>query len=49
MTKAVTLLIIVAGLAVYIVAMELAGIGELTVSTRGLRFGLLAETCGLLK
>ena len=41
--------IIVAGLAVYVVAMELAGIGELTVSTRGLRFGLLAETCGLLK
>ena len=41
--------IIVAGLAMYVVAMELAGIGALTVSTRGLRFGLLAETCGLLK
>ncbi len=40
--------IIVAGLAMYVVAMELAGIEQLTVSTRGLRFGLLAERCGLL-
>ena len=40
--------IIVAGLAMYVVAMELAGVGKLTVSTRGLRFGLLAERCGLL-
>ncbi|MBI5688365.1 MAG: Ppx/GppA family phosphatase [Verrucomicrobia bacterium] len=40
--------IIVAGLAIYVVAMELAGIERLTVSTRGLRFGLLAERCGLL-
>ncbi|MFA5192439.1 MAG: Ppx/GppA phosphatase family protein [Verrucomicrobiia bacterium] len=40
--------IIVAGLAVYVVAMEMAGIERLTVSTRGLRFGLLAEKCGLL-
>ena len=39
--------IMVAGLAIYVAAMELAGIGRLTVSTRGLRFGLLAETCGL--
>jgi exopolyphosphatase/guanosine-5'-triphosphate,3'-diphosphate pyrophosphatase len=39
--------IIVAGLAVYVLAMELAGIEQLTVSTRGLRFGLLAETCRL--
>jgi exopolyphosphatase / guanosine-5'-triphosphate,3'-diphosphate pyrophosphatase len=41
--------IIVAGLAMYVEAMELASLGELTVSTRGLRFGLVAETCGLLK
>ena len=40
--------IIVAGLAMYVVAMELAGIERLTVSTRGLRFGVLAEMCGLL-
>jgi len=40
--------IIVAGLAIYVTAMELAGIEQLTVSTRGLRFGLLAERCGLL-
>lgn len=39
--------IIVAGLAMYVVAMELAGIEQLTVSTRGLRFGLLAERHGL--
>jgi len=40
--------IIVAGLVMYVVAMELASIDRLTVSTRGLRFGLLAERCGLL-
>ncbi|MFA6562067.1 MAG: Ppx/GppA phosphatase family protein [Verrucomicrobiia bacterium] len=40
--------IIVAGLAMHVVAMELAGIERLTVSTRGLRFGVLAEMCGLL-
>ncbi len=40
--------IIVAGLAMYVVAMELAGIDALSVSTRGLRSGLLAETCGWL-
>ncbi|MCX6910692.1 MAG: Ppx/GppA phosphatase family protein [Verrucomicrobia bacterium] len=40
--------IIIAGLAMYVVAMELAGIERLTVSTGGLRFGLLAERCGLL-
>lgn len=40
--------IIIAGLAIYVTAMELAGIEQLTVSTRGLRFGLLAERCGLL-
>ncbi|MCX7825405.1 MAG: Ppx/GppA family phosphatase [Verrucomicrobiae bacterium] len=41
--------IIVAGLAMFVTAMRLAGIPEITVSTRGLRFGLLAEMCGLLK
>jgi exopolyphosphatase/guanosine-5'-triphosphate,3'-diphosphate pyrophosphatase len=40
--------IIVAGLATYVMAMELTGIERLTVSTRGLRFGLLAERIGLL-
>jgi exopolyphosphatase/guanosine-5'-triphosphate,3'-diphosphate pyrophosphatase len=41
--------IIVAGIAMFVTAMRLAGIPKITVSTRGLRFGLLAETCGLLK
>jgi exopolyphosphatase/guanosine-5'-triphosphate,3'-diphosphate pyrophosphatase len=40
--------IIVAGLVTYVMAMELTGIERLTVSTRGLRFGLLAERIGLL-
>jgi len=41
--------IIVAGIAMFVTAMRLADIEDITVSTRGLRFGLLAETLGLLK